>query len=200
MYLIRHTIIITIIVLSIINGLNTPTWSYLDSSIETTSSSKIYISEKVYETLSIKTYTLNEDYYLEVQKGSAIKSVLIDFPTIDSFVVYDDTYYICPSGINQPHLFKYTFDDNSLTDLSVQSDIEVKHSEWAIQCIYRKVAQENIISNVILIPFNKTGYFFYYSHFIQRWCNKIHYLNGMILKIEIDEKVMLNHKKRFNLV
>ena len=142
-------------VLSIINGLNTSTWFYFDSSIETTSSSKIYISEKVYERLSMKTYILDGDYYLEVQKGSTIKTVSIDFPTIDSFVVYDNTYYICPSGINQPHLFKYTFDDNILTDLIVHTFITDYYSEWGIQCIYRKVAQQNIISNVILIPFIK---------------------------------------------
>ena len=179
MHLIRHTIIITIIVLSIINGLNTPTWSYLDSSIETTSSSKIYISETVYQTLSTKTYTLNGDYYLEVQKGLAIKSVLIDFPTIDSFVVYDDTYYICPSGINQPHLFKYTFDDNSLTDLSVHRRIKDQYSEWAIQCIYRKVAQQNQFSNVILISLIKAKYFYYYQHMQQKWSfNKIKDVEG----------------------
>ena len=120
-------------VLSIINGLNTSTWFYLDSSIETTSSSKIYISEKVYETLSMKTYTLNGDYYLEVQRGSAIKAVLIYFPAIDSFVVYDNTYYICPSGINQPYVYKYK---DSATKISTLPYGISEYSSWRVRCYY----------------------------------------------------------------
>ena len=72
-----------------------------------------------------------------------------------------------------------TFDDNSLNDLSVHRRIKDEYSEWAIQCIYRKVAQQNQFSNVILISLIKAKYFYYYQHMQQKWSfNKIKDVEG----------------------
>ena len=126
---------------------------------------------------------------MEVINGSTIKEVETAFPSINSFVIYSDTYYICPSGVDKPLLNQYNFDTNVLTPIETLPYGMNDYDKWGLECFYRSEAQGNTISHSIMVAFINTSWFYYYDHEMKRWPNQIRDFQSFIVRIDIDENM-----------
>lgn len=97
----------------------TPTWSIEESSKELTITDQSFPvqSEAVFDSTSIKTYLDGSKKMMSVNSGSGSQTKEVPFLQIDSYVVINNIYYICPSDIEQSHVYRYFYENNTYDEL-----------------------------------------------------------------------------------
>ena len=154
-------------------------WEMIKSSVEITGT-KIYTSQSEFNSEIIKTFFNSSGTYLEINS----KDEKVEFPQIDSFVKFDGTYYICPSGINQPYVYKYK---DSLTKISTLPYGISEYSSWRVRCYYRPKAQSGYTSNAIIVAFLDTRYIYWYKHYRNEWGNQMKKQDTYFIDAFIDD-------------
>ena len=173
-----HLLIILLFFPSYIICVNT--WDMTKSSTEV-SSTKLFISKVTLDTETISTYKQNDKYYIEIGSSSI---EITSFTGIDSFVKWDNKYYICTKGVDKPPIMKY--DGSSLTNLGLPSGFG-DYSKWVPKCYYRPKAQQSKTSNAIIVAFLQTKWFYWYNANLGKWANEINSVEDFIMDVIIEE-------------
>ena len=145
------------------------------------SSTKLFISKVTLDTETISTYKQNDKYYIEIGSSSI---EITSFTGIDSFVKWDNKYYICTKGVDKPPIMKY--DGSSLTNLGLPNGLN-DYSKWVAKCYYRPKAQQNKTSNAIIVAFLQTKWFYWYKAYKGEWANRINCVEDFIMDVIIEE-------------
>ena len=183
----------------------TPTWKIEESSkeITTTASAFPVHSEAVFESTSIKTYLDGSKKMMVVNSGSGTNTIEIPFLQIDSYVMINNIYYICPSDIYQSHVYRYFFYNNTYDELPYPQQIAERlppkqttyeGKEWQVRCMHRSKNQANYgpITSFIS-PFIGIDYVYWYNernnenNNYGKWGNQMSRLEDYILDIHIEE-------------
>ena len=155
-------------------------WDMTKSSTEV-SSTKLFISKVTLDNETISTYKQNDKYYIEIGSSSI---EITSFTGIDSFVKWDNKYYICTKGVDKPPIMKY--DGSSLTNLGLPFGID-QYSKWVAKCYYRPKAQQSKTSNAIIVAFLQTKWFYWYKAYKGEWGNQINRVEDFIMDVIIEE-------------
>ena len=166
---------------SYINSVNT--WDMTKSSTEVSSSTKIYVSKVTLDSETISTYKENNEYYIEI--GSEKKKIT-EFTGIDSFVKFNNMYYICTNGVDKPPIMKFDPNTLDLTNLGLPYGVN-EYSKWVPKCYYRPKAQQDKTANAIIIAFLQTKWFYWYKAYKGEWGNQINKVEDFILDVIIEE-------------
>ena len=88
---------------------STPIWNFSSNS-HTIDESSLTLSSVSYLSETISTYIKNGQYYMQTSSNS----ININFTQIDSFVIINNIFYICPKDEKHPSIYKYNPSTNSI--------------------------------------------------------------------------------------
>ena len=164
---------------------STTIWSFEDIAV-LVNDKKFYTSNATFESESIKTYSLNNNNYLEIDN----KNIPIDFETVHSFVKVNGTYYICQNGIGQFDVIKYNPTTNEISKLSKPLLISESYNQWSLHCFYLPKTNEaynstdNTTSNALFVTFLKTPYILAYYPLTDEWKEALKFQYDIIFSFQ----------------
>lgn len=144
----------------------TPTWKMEPSSkdVQTTNSfpiqSEVSFNVQTPSTsikTSIKTYNNGTDNIIVVTSGSTTKELSVPFISVDSYVVIDDVFYICPSGLFHSYVYRYFLSTNTIDTLPHPQKISegltsnYLNKDWQLRCLYRYKMKVNLIKHQLKV-------------------------------------------------
>lgn len=172
----------------------TSTWDMSKSSVEVSTDSKIIESELTFGSTTIQTYTNNSQYYMIINENGNKKEKEVPFPSINSYVVIYDVYYICPSGIVKPNVFKYTFSTDNLQEMT-ELPVDIKNNNntltnWEIQCFYtRKDKKNNLVdTKTLVVSYLGTKWTYWYNKDKGGWGQKIIDVSNYLIDVQIPKE------------
>ena len=189
----------------------TPTWKMEPSSkdVQTTNSfpiqSEVSFNVQTPSTsikTSIKTYNNGTDNIIVVTSGSTTKELSVPFISVDSYVVIDDIFYICPSGLFHSYVYRYFLSTNTIDTLPHPLKIsegltkDYLNKDWQLRCLYRYKNEDNSSQTPVksfIVAFLGVDYVYWYCEYNNvnnnygKWGNQMTTLTDYIIDIHFDE-------------
>ena len=149
---------------------STPIWNFSSNS-HTIDESSLTLSSVSYLSETISTYIKNGQYYMQTSSNS----ININFTQIDSFVIINNIFYICPKDEKHPSIYKYNPSTNSIEAIQIPSTITSSGQNWTVKCLYGVKTKKNNddINTVIVVPFSGTQYIYGYDTYTSSWGDKL---------------------------
>ena len=159
------------------------------------STGKIILSRSYFNGESIETYTSGSRTYLSFSSTTSPVDITNEnFTQISSFIKFENDYYLCTSGVNQPPIYK--FSNDLFTNIGLPYDIG-SYSTWSLECFYKPRAQQGIPCNALVVAFYGTKFLYWYKMKRGYWGNKIQDVENYYIRFIIRNAINIEFNSNF---